>query len=263
MSYYVRRALTGRLNNFSGLCMARFTKGGVISALIMGILTVILLPVLIINVTLIIKGSQGGVAPPDVFGIAPLAVTTGSMEGDNKDSFSEGSLIFISILSDEDKQTLEVGQIVTYYDEEADGSLSYTTHRIVEVVKNSAGEITSVVTRGDANNVSDGEKQLSHVVGRCVSSVAGLGAFAMFLQTPAGILVFVGIPVIAFIAYDAIRITLYNRKVREEEQSEKILADKDEEIARLRALVEKTSRGDGPSDGERGEPTDEGPSAKE
>ena len=221
--------------------MAKFTKGGIISAVIMGLLTIILLPVLIINVTLIIKGSQGGVAPPDVFGIAPLAVTTGSMEGDKPDSFSEGALIFAQILSDEDKQSLEVGQIITYYDEEQDGSLSYTTHRIVEVVKNSSGQIVSVITRGDANNASDGEKNLSNVVGRCVYSVAGLGSFAMFLQTPAGILVFVGIPVIAFIAYDAIRITLYNRKVREQDRSEKIIADKDEEIARLRALVDKNN----------------------
>lgn len=67
----------------------------------------------------------------------------------------------------------------------------------------------------------------------------------MFLQTPAGILVFVGIPVVAFIAYDAIRITLNNRKVKEQERSEKLIQDKDEEIARLRALVGETSGSDG------------------
>ena len=76
----------------------------------------------------------------------------------------------------------------------------------------------------------------------------------MFLQTPAGILVFVGIPVVAFIAYDAIRITLNNRKVKEQERSEKLIQDKDEEIARLRALVgEKggeTSGSDGQAEGQ-------------
>ena len=212
----------------------KFTKGGIISAVIMGVLTVILLPVLIINLTLIIKGSQGGIAPPDVFGIAPLAVTTGSMDGDREDSFAEGSLIFIDILSDEEKNTLAEGEIVTYYLPD-DGI--YVTHRIVTVNKDSQGNITSLITRGDANNTNDGAVSISNVVGKCVGSVGGMGAFAMFLQTPVGILVFVGIPVIAFIAYDAIRITLNNRKAKAQAQTDKALADKDEEIARLRALV--------------------------
>ncbi len=212
----------------------KFTKGGIISAVIMGVLTVILLPVLIINLTLIIKGSQGGIAPPDVFGIAPLAVTTGSMDGDREDSFAEGSLIFIDILSDEEKNTLAEGEIVTYYLPDDD---IYVTHRIVTVNKDSQGNITSLITRGDANNTNDGAVSISNVVGKCVGSVGGMGAFAMFLQTPVGILVFVGIPVIAFIAYDAIRITLNNRKAKAQAQTDKALADKDEEIARLRALV--------------------------
>ena len=38
----------------------KFTKGGIAAAIVMGVLTVILLPILIINITLIIKGFSLG-----------------------------------------------------------------------------------------------------------------------------------------------------------------------------------------------------------
>lgn len=223
-------------------------RGRIISIVLMSVLTVILVPILVINLTLIIKGSMGGIAPPDIFGVAPLSVASGSMDGDREDSFPQGSLIFISILSDEEKQNLSEGDIVTYYIEEEG---IYVTHRITSVSR-SDGVITSLITRGDANTSSE-VVTLSSVVGKYLWHIAGLGDFAMFLQTPAGILVFVGIPVIAFIAYDVIRITLYNRKLAERDESVKALAEKDEEIARLKALVEEreTSEGDeDPPDGQ-------------
>lgn len=216
--------------------MARkFTKGGVISAVIMGVVALILLPVLIINLTLIIKGGMGGTTPPDVFGIAPLAVTSGSMSGDREDSFGKGALIFVDLLSADEKNALAEGDVVTCYQTD-DGS--YVTHRIVSVTRLD-GVVTEVVTCGDANEGTlDEPTAIENVVGKCVWHIEGLGDFAMFLQTPVGILVFVGIPVVAFIVFDAVRITLYNRRVRLQEQTDRVLADKDEEIARLRALVE-------------------------
>ena len=45
-----------------------------------------------------------------------------------------------------------------------------------------------------------------------------------------------GVPVVIYVVVDIIRITIHNRKVRKAESDE--LRDKDEEIARLRALVE-------------------------
>ena len=236
--------------------MARkFSKGGIVSAVIMGLLTLILLPILIVNIVLIVKGSGGGVVPPDIFGVAPLAVTTGSMDGDRDDSFAEGALIFIDVLSDEEKRSLKQDDIITYYIEGSEG-ISYITHRIISINYSSDGTTPlTFVTRGDANNSNDPNPvSVDNVVGRCVYSIGGVGAFAMFLQTPVGILVFVGIPVVAFIAYDAIRITLYNRKVKQQAQTDKALADKDEEIARLRALVDQQQADPAPSAGQSAPP---------
>lgn len=218
-------------------------KRSIVGLAVMIALSVILLPILIINLTLIVKGNLNPDVPPDVFGIAPLAVTSGSMDGDEPDSFSTGALIFVDILSEEEKSGLAVGDIVTFHSGDA-----YVTHRIVTVNTDDGGKIVSVVTRGDANNTNDGAIPLSNIVGKCVGSVGGLGSFSMFLQTPGGILVFVGIPVLAFIGYDILRITLYNRRVRAEdaaadksaqlEDKERELREKEEELERLRAIVE-------------------------
>ena len=168
-------------------------KSDMIALAVMIVLSVILIPVLVINVTLIIKGSTNRSVPPDVFGIAPLAVTSGSMDGDREDSFAEGALIFVRILDDGEKQSLGEGDIVTFRSSDN----VYVTHRIVSVTRDEGGAIVSVVTR----------------------------------------------------------IVLYNRKVKAEEaangaqqalgekQSElenarSELRDKEEELARLRALVE-------------------------
>ena len=66
-----------------------------IKIILMSVIAVILLPILAINLTLIIKGSMDRDTPPDIFGIAPLAVTSGSMEGDQPDSFPKGAPIFV------------------------------------------------------------------------------------------------------------------------------------------------------------------------
>ena len=70
----------------------KLTKGDIISIVILAVLAIILIPIFAINFTLIIKGSIRPEVPPEVFGIAPMAVTTGSMEGDREDGFSEGAL---------------------------------------------------------------------------------------------------------------------------------------------------------------------------
>lgn len=209
------------------------TKGDIASLVILIVLAVILVPIFAINLTLIIKGSIDPDVPPDVFGVAPMAVTTGSMDGDEADSFAEGALIFVRILDEEEKQSLQEGDIVTFRTNGA-----YVTHRIV-TVNTVDGAVVSVTTKGDANSANDGAILLENVVGLCTGSVAGMGSFAMFLQTPVGIVVVIGIPVLLYIAYDVTRITLNNRRIKAAEaakQAEKE-SEKDEEIRRLRELL--------------------------
>lgn len=198
------------------------------------LLGAILLTFLIVNVTLIIKGAVNKDVPPDIFGTAPLAVVSPSMKGNSPDSFDKGALIFIRILSDEDKQSLQKGDIICFRDDDV-----FVTHRIV-AVNQTDGKTVSFVTMGDANNATDGTILLENVVGKCVGSVAGLGNFAIFLQTPWGILVFIGIPVAAFIIYDVLRIRAENKKAAAEDeknQSAEQIRNQEEEIRRLQAML--------------------------
>ena len=224
----------------------RRTKGEIAGLVVIIVLSAILLPVLIINVILIVKGSVRPDVLPDVFGVAPLAVVSPSMDGDEEGSFGQGALIFVRLLDEEGKQDLREGDVITF----RDGDM-YVTHRIFSVEYDDAGNVSGFLTKGDANDFLDpGVLLPENVSGICVGHIEGLGSFAMFLQTPVGILVFVGIPVVAFIALDALRIFLYNRKIRAEEQAvaadeesavQKELREKEEELARLRALVEAQS----------------------
>lgn len=216
----------------------KLTKGDIVSFVILGVLAVILIPVFIINFTLIIKGSIRSEVPPDVFGIAPMAVTTGSMDGDRDDSFAEGALIFVDILDEKEKQSLAEGEIVTFRTNE-----TYVTHRIVSVVRDKDNSISSVITRGDANNTDDGAIPLENVVGRCTGSIAGAGSFAMFMQTPLGIVLVVGVPILVYVAYDVIRITLNNRRVKADGQTE-TESEKDKEIRRLQQLLAEKENGE-------------------
>ena len=205
----------------------------IVGIAVLAVLTVILLPILIVNLTLIIKSSINPDVPPDIFGTAPLAVMTDSMNGDEEDSFAGGALILIDLLDEEEKQDLTVGQIVTFRDTDENGDVFFVTHRIVEIGKE-GGRIAAVTTRGDANTGNDAPTDIADVLGVCTSSIGGLGGFAIFLQTPAGILVCVGIPVLAYIVYDVLRIYWNNRKAK----ADTVIDEKDAEIARLRALVE-------------------------
>ena len=214
-------------------------KSDKVSLIVMIVLIVLLLPVLVVNLTLIVKGSVNPDTPPDIFGVAPLAVTSGSMEGEKAGSFGKGSLIFVKLLDAEGKNGLAEGDVITF----KSGDI-FVTHRIVSVSRDAKGAAVSLVTQGDANASTDGAIAVGSVVGKCVGSVAGLGDFAMFLQTPAGILVFVGIPVLLYVVYDVLRILLYNRRVKEENGS--ALREKDEEIERLRALVEQQEKSAAP-----------------
>lgn len=215
----------------------------IVGIAVLAVLTVILLPILIVNLTLIIKSSINPDVPPDIFGTAPLAVMTDSMNGDEEDSFAGGALILVDLLDEEEKQDLTVGQIVTFRDTDENGDVFFVTHRIVEIGKE-GGRIAAVTTRGDANTGNDAPTDIADVLGVCTSSIGGLGGFAIFLQTPAGILVCVGIPVLAYIVYDVLRIYWNNRKAK----ADTVIDEKDAEIARLRALVEQQNGGGAPAE---------------
>lgn len=221
---------------------ARPSVGSIIGTVLLAVLCVILIPLLAVNITLIVKGALYPDELTDVFNIAPVAIDNTYMEGENEGCFNEGALVFIKTFdTDEERQAVEQGDVVAFRWLEDDGSVNFTVYRILGVTRDEeTGLITSVSVRAD--NVPEGEGtapipvEIGDVVGILNGNVDHLGAFAMFLMQPLGVLLFVGVPVVIYVVVDIIRITIHNRKVRKAESDE--LRDKDEEIARLRALVE-------------------------
>ncbi len=176
------------------------------------------------NLTIIIKGVVKPETPPSVFGVTPMVVQSGSMSGDAEDHIEVGDLIFTV---KPDTAELQVGDIVSYME----GNIA-VTHRIIDIRTDSNGK-RSFITKGDANNTEDPAIGADAIFGIYKGRVAKLGDFAMFLQRPLGMAVFIGIPVCAFIVYDIIR--RQRSSGRANRENEELRA----ELERLRADAEK------------------------
>lgn len=181
------------------------------------VLCVIFSFLLVCNVTIIVKGTLHPETPPSVFGVAPMVVLSGSMSGTAEGHIEVGDLIFATA-ADTDK--LQVGDVVSFMEDNV-----VVTHRIVEITADESGK-KQFITKGDANNAADPPIYADTVIGICRGRIPNLGDFAMFLQKPLGMAVFIGIPVCAFIVGDVIR---RRRDARREH----------EETARLRSELEK------------------------
>lgn len=168
------------------------------------ILCVILIPIVIINCTLIAKQFLNKDEVPSVGGVFPMIVLTDSMAG----TFDAGSLIFCNSV---DAKDVKEGDIICYFDPSGNGTTT-TTHRVSEIQTSSDGSL-SFVTKGDANNdVDPTPVPESKLVGVYKFHIAGLGSVAMFMQTTPGLIIFVVLPIAILIAYDVIRRRMFDKK---------------------------------------------------
>ena len=110
-----------------------------IANIIIDIIVILILAVSVLIVTLSLTSKSSGV--PNIFGIAPLSVLTGSME----DTINTGDMILCEVTNDPSYE-YKKGDIVTFY-KNINGKSELNTHRIVEVVKDD--NITYYRTQGD------------------------------------------------------------------------------------------------------------------
>lgn len=103
--------------------------------------------------------------PVKLFGLAFLIVTTGSMEPEIK----AGELIVIK-----ESNEYKENEIVTFTDQDD----FLVTHRIVELKDN------SMITKGDNNNLLDGETLLKNIKGKVIFHSKILGFFVLYLLKP-------------------------------------------------------------------------------
>ncbi|MGM9640090.1 MAG: signal peptidase I [Faecousia sp.] len=175
---------------------------------------------LICNLTIIIKGTISPEKPPSVLGITPMVVKSGSMSGTAEGHIEVGDLILVG-KADPDK--LQAGDVIAFME----GSM-VVTHRIVEIQTDESGQ-RKFITKGDANNAPDQTPVTpERLVGIYQSRIPKVGDFALFLQTPIGMLLFIGTPLLAFIIYDILR------RQRSTARESRRTAELEAELARLR-----------------------------
>jgi signal peptidase len=185
------------------------------------VLCVILVPMLVINWTLIIKSFINKDEVPDFGGLFPMIVLTDSMFPQIK----SGDLIFCRTI---DAQKVEVGDVISFFDPSGNGS-SVVTHEVIEVVQD--GSIRSFRTKGINNNTED--KVLvptANLVGKYTGfRIPGAGRVALFMQTTYGLILCVLVPVLLFVGGDVI-----SRRKGEKA--------KDDDVAALLAELEELKR---------------------
>lgn len=178
---------------------------------------------LICNLTIIIKGTLYPEKPPAVLGVTPMVVLSGSMSGEADGHIEVGDLVFVGKA---EPAELKTGDVIAFMEGEV-----VVTHRIVKIETGEDGEL-QFITKGDANNAIDlrpvTEEQL---VGIYRFRIPKVGDFALFLQEPLGMVLFICVPLLGFVVYDLLRRRHYAN--REEQRT----AELEAELARLRALA--------------------------
>ncbi len=87
---------------------------------------------------------------PNIFGKGFLSVQTSSMDGDKEDSFKAGDLLIVSVFKEKNFDSLEVGQVVTFYDPTVNNNQGgLNSHRIVYIHRDAKGHIDSLAVQGD------------------------------------------------------------------------------------------------------------------
>jgi signal peptidase len=180
-----------------------------------------------------------------------LTVLTGSMDGNEKESFSVDDLVLVRIPSENQKKNLKVGDIVTYFKSNIEGlgRPGLITHRIIEVAEDIDGKRV-YVTRGDAapempdiednDFISYSEQYLdtisyNDVVGVYTGQIKNLGSTMKTLQTPNGFLMFIVFPVLLLLIVETVFLVKNVFSINKEKLTANLEKEKEEALAKLEA----------------------------
>ncbi len=176
---------------------------------------------LVCNIVVLIKSTVNPDSPPKIFGMLPMAVKSGSMSGDREGHIEMDDLIFVFNVKTD---ALGEGDVIAY---QRQGE-PIVTHRIVSIEQGEDGA-SKFITKGDANNVCDDPVDESELVGIYKGRIPKLGRAVLFLQTPLGIVLGVGVPILLFCGFEFL---FCRRKKNAETSDEK--AEKTENIGAKR-----------------------------
>ena len=171
-----------------------------ISTIVGIVLCVLLIPVLVINCTLIIKSLVSDDVP-SIGGKIPLIVLTESMEPD----INAGDLIICHVLDKDEIKALKKGDVISFFDPAGNGT-SIVTHEIYEDPYVKDGKLY-FTTKGTNNNTEDKMPVCEDdIVGLFKGGrIGGVGHIAMFMQSTAGLIICIFVPLAALVGYELYR----------------------------------------------------------
>ena len=168
------------------------------------ILCLILAPILIANITMIVKSYTDSDKVPSFGGYCPFIVLTDSMVP----TINGGDLVIDKVVTD--AAEIQKGDIISFFDP-ASRSQSIVTHRVIEITKDENG--IAFRTQGDANNTEDDDLiPAKNVVGIYSFKLSGVGNVVMFMQSTTGLVVCIALPILLIIGYDALRRRKYEKQ---------------------------------------------------
>lgn len=179
---------------------------------------VLLIPILFVSSVILIDSYTNPDEVPSFYGWKPFIVLSGSMETE----ISAGDIV---VVKEVELNSLKKNDIIAFNEEDI-----VITHRIVDIV-NDNGKV-KYVTKGDNNNENDSNYVLpEQVEGQYKFRLRGIGNFAMFLQTPTGLVICLSIPVLLLILVQSYDSKNDKKLIEEAKKKEQQL---EAEIARLK-----------------------------
>ncbi len=193
------------------------------------VICVILVPILVVNCTLLVKSMINEDEVPSFGSYMPFIILTDSM----KDEFPSGSIIVCKEIAPEDVKQWD---IISYKDPESKTG-AVTTHQVIDFEYDEDGNVIGFITKGSANNTQDKlPVPLENVIAKYTGfTVPFIGNVAMFMQTIPGLIVCVIVPIILLVGFDIVR-----RKINDKKHD----TDKEDllrELEELRRLKNETS----------------------
>ena len=191
------------------------------------VLCILLIPILLINLTLIVKSYINKDDVPNIGGTTPLIVLTDSMYP----IIESGDLI---ICQGAEPEEIQVGDVIAFFDPAGNGT-TIVTHRVIEVTEQN-GEL-AWRTKGDNNNTED---RLAVTADKLVAVYEGtripsFGNVALFMQSTPGLIVCVVCPILLLVGYDMLRRRMYEKANKQD--TDQLLAEL-EELRRLKSEKE-------------------------
>ncbi len=195
------------------------TAGKKVLSILGIILCVVLIPLLIINLTIIVKSFIYPNEVPSFLGYKPFIVLSNSM----LPTIQIGDLVLDKTV---DTDTLAVGDIISF----REGPTTVITHRIVAI--NESGGTRQFTTKGDNNNVDDSNSVIqTDVEGKLISSIHNVGNAALFMQTKPGMLIFIVLPIVLLVCFE-----LFRRKSIDNSKKQET-AELEKELERMRSII--------------------------